>query len=100
LSDVADISHAVGEAAMASNIYTSIPYFGSKLINRFINGEGASMGAAMDAAMLFPYYNALKYISNNAVNFSTQQLRNAAGNFIFVKKPNSFTRGIGGEQGL
>ena len=69
LSDAADISHGIGEAVMAMNPYTAIPYFGAKIGTDVINGN-VGMHTALDATAiagnwLFNYINPNSLLNQN-----------------------------------
>ena len=70
-SDAADIMHSIGEGALMSTMF---------------------MDPAIEP-LLYPTYQLAK---NTSINLA----KNIAGRYIFLQRPNSFTRGIGGEAGL
>ena len=99
LSDAADIFHTVGEAAMASDPYTAVPYFGARVVSDLLNNNVGLNTVLNGVFALTPFKQLPQFtltpITDTAkgVVYGSKKLADKLG--FFVQKPGTYTRGIG-----
>lgn len=97
LSDAADISHAIGETALAIDPKTAIPYFGAKVGTDILNGT-VGTHTILDAVTPFGAWGA-NYINPNSLlnrNIRTALYNNKIPygyNILDINIPKSFIEG-------